>query len=320
MTIRLHKYDIEVKYEKVSNMFLADTLSRASIPGDEKSGPEFETINMMKYLPISDERLKEIQRETKSDESLQVLTMVIRQGWPEQKEDLPNVVAPYFNIRDEMSIQDDLMFRGERVVIPQAMRSKMLGKVHNSHLGVNGCLNRGRVPLLACDFFELDHLKNISSVHVIRKIKSHFARHGIPEQVITDNGPQFVAHDFQIFTKGWDFEHVTCSPYHSQVNGKAESVVKEAKKILRKSKKAKSDAFLAVLDHRNTPSASLKISPAQRLLNRRARTLLPTTVKLLQPQLIDSDTTVEKLAERKRQQAKYYHRGHYDTDLYYLYI
>ncbi|CAB4004970.1 Transposon Ty3-G Gag-Pol poly [Paramuricea clavata] len=370
MMIRLQKYDIEVKYEKGNNMFFANTLATASIPDDGKSGPEFETINMMKYLPISDERLKEIQRETKSDESLQVLTTVIRQGWPEQKEDLPNVVTPYFNIRDEMSIQDGLVFRGERVVIPQAMRSKMLGKVHNSHLGVNGCLNRARECLYwpgmsnniknhvstceACleyersqpkktlcshevpsrpwqrvgidlfelerkhylvtadyfsDFFELDHLKNISSVHVIRKIKSHFARHGIPEQVITDNGPQFVAHDFQIFTKEWDFEHITCSPYHSQANGKAESAVKEAKKILRKSKKAKSDAFLVVLDHRNTPSASMKSSPAQRLLNRRARTLLPTTAKLLQPQSIDSSTTVEKLAERKRQQAKYYNRG-----------
>ena len=73
-----------------------------------------------------------------------VLTTVIRQGWPELKEGLPNVVAPYFNIRDEMSIQDGLVFKGERMVIPQTMRSKMLGKVHNSHVGVNGCLNRAR--------------------------------------------------------------------------------------------------------------------------------------------------------------------------------
>jgi hypothetical protein len=43
MMTRLQKYDIEVKCEKGSNMFLADTLSRASITGDEKSGPEFET-------------------------------------------------------------------------------------------------------------------------------------------------------------------------------------------------------------------------------------------------------------------------------------
>ena len=35
----------------------ADTLSRTSIPGDEKSGPEFETINMMKFLTIFDEQL-----------------------------------------------------------------------------------------------------------------------------------------------------------------------------------------------------------------------------------------------------------------------
>jgi hypothetical protein len=36
---------------------------------------------------------------------------------------------------------------------------------------------------------------------------------------------------------------------------------------------------------------------------------LPTTAKLLQPQSIDSCITVEKLAERNRQQAKYYNRG-----------
>ena len=66
-------------------MFLANTLSRASIPNGGQGVPEFETINMMKYLPISDERLQEIQRETRSDESLQVLTAVIHQGWQSRK-------------------------------------------------------------------------------------------------------------------------------------------------------------------------------------------------------------------------------------------
>ena len=39
------------------------------------------------------------------------------------------------------------------------------------------------------DFFELDHLRSISSVYVIKKLKGHFARHGIPEQLVTDYGP-----------------------------------------------------------------------------------------------------------------------------------
>ena len=83
------------------------------------------------------------------------------------------------------------------------------------------------------------------------KLKAHFERHGIPEQLITDNGPQFVSRDFLKFSKEWDFDHRTSSPSHSQSNGKAESAVKGAKKILMKCKKAGSDAFLALLNHRN---------------------------------------------------------------------
>ena len=92
---------------------------------------------------------------------------------------------------------------------------------------------------------------------VIRKPKAHFARYGIPEQLVTDNGPQFASCYFLKFEKEWDFEHLTSSPHHSQSNGKAESAVKEAKKLLRKYKLSGSDAFFALLDHRNTPTTGV---------------------------------------------------------------
>ena len=111
------------------------------------------------------------------------------------------------------------------------------------------------------DFFELDHLRSTSSVYVINKLKGHFARHGIPEQLVTDNGSQFVSRDFLKFSQEWDFEHRTSSPHHSQSNGKVESAVKQAKKILFKCSKAGLEAFLALLDHRNTPPSSMQISP-----------------------------------------------------------
>ena len=66
------------------------------------------------------------------------------------------------------------------------------------------------------DFFELDHLRRKSSVYVIKKLKDHF---------VTDNGPQFVSRDFLEFSKEWDFEDRTSSPYHSQSNGKAKRAV-----------------------------------------------------------------------------------------------
>ena len=51
------------------------------------------------------------------------------------------------------------------------------------------------------DFFELDHLRSTSFVYVNKKLKSDFARHGIPEQLVSDNGSQFKPRDFMKFSK-----------------------------------------------------------------------------------------------------------------------
>ena len=89
--------------------------------------------------------------------------------------------------------------------------------------------------------------------------------------------------------------------------------MKEAKKILRKCRASGSDAFLVSLDHRNTPPASVQASPAQRLFNRRTRSLLPMTANLLAPQAVsDSELCRAKLEQRKQQQAQYYNRGAVD--------
>ena len=249
MIIRLQKYDLEVKYEKEDKMFLADTLSTAFLPAAEQDESEFETINMIEYLPVSEERLLQIQRDNEADESLQVLKAVIQKGWPEHKSNLPSIISSFFNMRDDLSIQDGLILKGERVVVPPASRSELLKRNHSPHLGVNGSLNRarecvyrpgmtadiknhvstcevcreherskaketmmspetparpwqrvaaylfefeGKTYLVTSDyysdFFEFDHLRSTSSVSVIRKLKAHFARHGIPEQLVTDNG------------------------------------------------------------------------------------------------------------------------------------
>ena len=76
------------------------------------------------------------------------------------------------------------------------------------------------------DYWELDQLPDTLSSTVIDKTKHHFAQYGIPETVISDNGPQFHSHEYTVFSKNWDFVHITSFPYHSQSNGKAESAVK----------------------------------------------------------------------------------------------
>ena len=62
---------------------------------------------------------------------------------------------------------------------------------------------------------------------------------------MSDNGPQFSAEVFTIFSRDYGFTHVTSSPRFPQYNGKAERAVKTAKSLLKKSDDRKEDLYLA---------------------------------------------------------------------------
>lgn len=149
--------------------------------------------------------------------------------------------------------------------------------------------------LLYSGFWELDRLRTTDSGVVIRKLKAQFARYGSPRQLVSDNGPQFITAEFQKLTKEWDFEHIVTSPYSSKANGKVQAVVKSAKKLLRKTAKSGNDFHSGLLAERNTPSQGIGSSLAQRLMNRRTRSLLPTTSTLLEPRSLNTNQEREKL-------------------------
>ena len=83
--------------------------------------------------------------------------------------------------------------------------------------------------------------------------------------------------------------------------------LKAIKQLFKKAEQDGKDPWLALLDYRNTPTEGINASPAQRLMLRRTRTLLPTASSLLRPEVCTQST--EKL-EWKRQKAKFYHDRH----------
>ena len=141
---------------------------------------------------------------------------------------------------------------------------------------------------------------------VIPKLKQQFARHGIPDEVVSDNGPPYNSHEFRAFAELYHFDHTTSSPGYAQSNGKAESAVKIAKKLMIKAREAGTDPYLALLNYRNTPTEGMDSSPAQRLFGRRTKTTLPTVKALLMPKTVTN--TVEKLGDKRKKQANYYNR------------
>ena len=152
-------------------------------------------------------------------------------------------------------------------------------------------------------YLEIAHLTSQSSQAVIAKLKSFFARWGIPMEMVTDNGPAFASAEFARFCVQYGFIHTTSSPGYPQSNGEAEIGVKIAKKIIRQE-----DPFTALMVYRATPLSATRQSPAQLIMGRRLNTRLPMLPKKLEPEWPDRD-----LVYRRDNAAKETYKGHYDN-------
>ena len=149
-------------------------------------------------------------------------------------------------------------------------------------------------------------MNTVTTRSVLRELLPMFARFGLPDVLVTDNGPQFASAEFAVFVKQKGITHVTSSPHYAQSNGKSENAVKTLSKLLfAKAKQSGESEYMALLDWRNTPSEGMSTSPAQRLMGRRCKTLLPTAGTLLKPRY-DTDVDTRALAGRKRRQSFYY--------------
>ncbi|CAB3981308.1 Hypothetical predicted protein [Paramuricea clavata] len=139
MMMRLHQYDPTVVYKKASEMLLADTLSRHHL---NNSTDEARSVDSDLDQVDSLEEIKEIlncvtttifQDHTTKDQDLQQVKSFIQSGWPGSSKDLSPTITPYFHLRDELTTQEGLVFRGERVVIPKSLRKQVLNELHAAH-------------------------------------------------------------------------------------------------------------------------------------------------------------------------------------------
>ena len=111
-------------------------------------------------------------------------------------------------------------------------------------------------------------------------MKTVFARHGIPETLRTDNGPQFNSQQSAKFAKQYDFTHTTSSPHFPANNGQAEKTVQTVKCLL----KDADDPPLALLSYRATCFPWCGKSPTEQLMGRNIHTSFSQTTTILIPQ------------------------------------
>lgn len=163
--------------------------------------------------------------------------------------------------------------------------------------------------ILVVDYYskypEISRLSDKTASTVIMHLKEIFARHGIPEQLFSDNMP-FNSRKVHEFADEWRINLTTSSPRYAQSNGQAERAIQTVKNILRKADEAGTDPYVALLQYRNTPVTGCDYSPAQMLFSRSLRTKLPVSSKHLIPEVVSPRG---QLMERQQQYKKYFDRN-----------
>ncbi|XP_055523016.1 uncharacterized protein LOC129717191 [Wyeomyia smithii] len=308
--LEVSQYNPKVIYVKGTNIPIPDILSRDvdNIPNDNKE----EHLEVHVVLQMTKTASKELRQHSEADLEIRSLKATVMQGWPETRDELLPELKKYWCFRDEMAVNDMLVFKSNQVLIPQSLRKDMLAKVHSGHSGIQSCetnliLDRGKEYLLLIDshsgYFDIKQLPETTSRYVIEQLKEWFSVHGVPQVLETDNGPQNACKEFREFCGKWEFDHQTSSPHFPRANGLAERYVQVAKAMLKKYNEDQSDVRLALLHMRNTPRSSCIPSPNERLMGRLVRSNMPMTLEALKPRVA---INFQQLLERERETQKNY--------------
>ncbi|XP_058027383.1 uncharacterized protein K02A2.6-like, partial [Ahaetulla prasina] len=135
----------------------------------------------------------------------------------------------------------------------------------------------GQTFLIVVDAYskwlEIILMKSTTAEAVITVLRHLFVTHGLPDTLVSDNGPQFTANQFEGYLAGEGIRHVLSAPFHPATNGLAERFVRSTKEALSRISpgdwQTKIDTFLAV-QHR-TPCVTTGRSPAELLMGRKLR-------------------------------------------------
>ena len=104
-------------------MKTVDTLSRASL---NDITPKIETLklNVIYNYLVSDYRLQQFQHETKTDESLQTFLVFVQNGWPKNRDQIPETVRPYYTHIQELTYSNEIVFKYTRMLVPKTLRNE----------------------------------------------------------------------------------------------------------------------------------------------------------------------------------------------------
>ena len=147
--MRLLRFTYTISHIPGKELTVADALSRAPVSNpaynDTLFNKEVEAyVNLvLESLPATEKQLKRIKEAQAEDVVCSQVLKYCNEGWP-NKDTLSGPVKPYFQFTGELNVQNGLLLKGSRIVIPTSLQIEMLDRVHIAHQGIQKCRQRAQ--------------------------------------------------------------------------------------------------------------------------------------------------------------------------------
>ena len=368
--LRLQPYSFKVEY-RAGDENHADYMSRhptdRSISTHSKISEEYVNFLTKHAVPRA-MTLKEIIEATNADKTLNGLRAAIRLNrWDS------DIVAPFRKVKDELTVTpENIILRGTRIVLPEALQQRAVDIAHESHQGLSkvkallrtktwfpgiddlakrtvdqcipcqatgkpnnpeplrmtdmpsgpwqkvhldfyGPLPSGEHLLVCIDRYsrypEVKIVRSTKAASVIPRLDKIFSVHGLPHQVISDNGPPFNSTEFARYmdTLGIQFDPTT--PKWPQGNAEVERFMQPLGKAIQtahaENKVWQQELYRFLLQYRSTPHSTTQVPPAELLFNRTVCGKLP----ILHPRKVINK---HKQAQTKDKERREYNKQYAD--------
>jgi len=191
----------------------------------------------------------------------------------------PNMDSKIENIVSKCEVCQELRSQPAKAdVHPWVFPSTPWSRIHVDFAGPVS----GHTYLVIVDayskFPEIVKMNTITSSATIKVLREMFSRYGVPEIVVSDNGPQLVSQEFEQFCAMNGIVHRTSAVYRPATNGQAERVVQILKTAIKQAELSNEDVDSYIqrylLRYRITPHSTTGESPSTLLMGRRLRTRL----------------------------------------------
>ena len=99
----------------------------------------FHNYTFTSQLKARSDTLNQLCVATEEDDKLILLKHMITNGWPNSIKEVPPWIQAYWTFCEEVTIEDRLVLKGTRIVIPKGKHKQVLAMIHEGHLGLGKC-------------------------------------------------------------------------------------------------------------------------------------------------------------------------------------